>query len=207
MGKNFEIIIVDDNSPDGTGKFSLSLTERYPEVKVFIRTKERGLGSAVKRGIMESSGDILVVTDADLSHDPTIIPALVDLIVSNQVDIAIGSRFIAGGEMKSSLPHVWGSKLLNMFIRTLLRMPVKDVTGGFMAIRKDALKGLNLDAIFRGYGDYCFALLYKGIKQGWRTAEIGFSYQARELGEGKTGFFKVGFSYGFRALKLRVGLE
>ena len=109
--------------------------------------------------------------------------------------------------MHSSIHHVLGSRVLNACIRVLLQIPVKDVTGGFVALRKDALNGLDMDSIFRGYGDYCFALLYKGTRQGWKIKEIGFTYRRRRGGLSKTRFLKAGLSYGTRALKLRIGLE
>jgi dolichol-phosphate mannosyltransferase len=105
-------------------------------------------------------------------------------------------------------PHLsMGSQTLNLFIRTLLGLPVRDITGGFFAVRRTALDGLDLDCIFTGYGDYCIALFHKGFKKGWRFEEIPFSYHPRRNGMSKTGFLKAGLSYGIRALKLRVGLE
>lgn len=204
-GNEIEIIVVDDNSPDDTKNICQSLADQYPAFKLITRTGERGLATAIKRGIDESSGDILVIMDADLSHDPSVIPGLLDQVISKGVDIAIGSRFIKGATMKSSLHSICGSKMLNTFIRVLLRIPVKDVTGGFFALRKDALNGLDMDSVFRGYGDYFFVLLYKGIRRGWKTKEIGFVYMTREKGLSKTKFLEAGLSYGIRALKLWFG--
>jgi len=206
-GNEIEIIVVDDNSPDGTGKLGQSLAGEHPEMKVIIRTDERGLGTAVLKGITASTGDVLVVMDADLTHDPALIPQLVDQLASNGADIALGSRFVNGFEMESSLHHIWGSKALNTFIRVLLQIPAKDVTGGFFALRRDALGDLDVNSIFRGYGDYFFALLYRGSKRGWKMKEVACEYRARREGLSKTSFFKAGFSYGVRALKLRVNLE
>ncbi len=201
-----EVIVVDDSSPDGTGELCCSLMGIYPALKVVIRECERGLATAIRRGIEESRGDILVIMDADMSHDPDIIPSLVEEAV-NGVDIAIASRYIESGEMNSSRHLVWGSCVLNSFIRTLLRIPVKDVTGGFIALRRNLLDGLDLESIFKGYGDYCFVLLYQGCRKDWRMKEIGFAYHPRRKGMSKTGFFQTGFSYGLRALKLRMGWE
>lgn len=206
-GNEIEIIVVDDNSPDGTGKLGQSLAGEHPEMKVIIRTDERGLGTAVLKGIRASVGDVLVVMDADLTHEPALIPQLVDQVASNGADIALGSRFVNGFEMESSLYHIWASKALNTFIRVLLQIPAKDVTGGFFALRRDALKDLDMESIFRGYGDYFFALLHKGAKQGWKMKEVGCKYRARKEGLSKTSSLKAGLSYGVRALKLRVGLE
>lgn len=202
-----EVIVVDDNSPDGTGKICEELTDKYEGLKVVIRKEEKGLGSAIKRGILESRGDILAFLDADLSHDPVLIPVLVNQVANGAADIAIASRFSGGGRMISSWRQVWGSKILNWFIRTVLGIPVKDTTGGFLALKRNALQPLNLDTIFTGYGDYCIALLYKGFKKGQRITEVGFTYRPREAGAGKTRFFRAGISYGLRTMKLRMGLE
>jgi hypothetical protein len=102
---------------------------------------------------------------------------------------------------------VLGSKILNGFIRNILQIPAKDVTGGYHAINKSVFKNLNTISIFKGYGDYSFALLYKSAKKKYIISEIAFVYKARQQGISKTRFLKSGFSYGIRALKLRVGLE
>lgn len=108
----------------------------------------------------------------------------------------------------SSSPHLLlGSRMLNAFLRTVLALPVRDITGGFIAVRKSSLQDLDSQAIFRGYGDYCIALLYKGFRRGWRLKEIPFTYGHRQVGISKTRFLKAGVSYGIRGLKLRMGLE
>lgn len=207
IGSTAEILVVDDNSPDRTGDLCLSAGNKDCPVKVIVRTDERGLGTAVKRGIMESTGDIIVVMDADFSHDCSMIPKLAIAVNSDSIDAAIASRFADGGKMSAS-PHLLiGSRMLNVFVRTVLAMPVKDVTGGFIAVRRTSLQGLDSDTIFRGYGDYCIALLYKGFTRGWHLKEIPFAYSHRQAGSSKTNFFKAGFSYGLRALKLRMKLE
>lgn len=205
-GNEIEILVVDDDSPDGTKEVCRSLTDRYPAVRLITRVGERGLGTAVKRGIEESNGDVLVVMDADLSHDPAVIPRLVSEILDSGVDAAIASRFACGGRMHSSIRSTLGSMALNAFVSILLHLPAKDVTGGFFALKEDALQGLDLDAICRGYGDYSFALLYRGVKQGWKTTEVGFDYRPRRQGISKTRFLGAGLSYGIRAIRLRLGL-
>jgi len=206
-GSPAEIIVVDDNSPDGTADVCRSLRNARCSVNVIVRTDERGLGSAVKRGILESKGEIVLVMDADFSHDCAMVPRLLAALGNDSIDVAVASRYTSGGNMTGS-PHLsLGSRVLNLFIRTVLGMPVKDITGGFIAVRRSALQGLNFDTIFTGYGDYCIALLYEGFRKGWHFEEIPFSYHPRRNGTSKTGFLKAGIAYGIRALKLRVGLE
>jgi len=202
-----EIVVVDDNSPDGTAAVCQSVGGGYSTVKVVIRTNERGLGSAVGRGIQEATGDIIVVMDADFSHDCAMIPKLALAVNGGPIDIAIASRFVEGGKMSSSPHLLLGSRILNRFIRTVLALPVKDITGGFIAVRRSSLQDLDSQAIFRGYGDYCIALLYKGFRRGLHLEEIPFTYSRRQVGLSKTRFLKTGVSYGLRALKLRMGLE
>ncbi|MFC1961738.1 glycosyltransferase [Chloroflexota bacterium] len=200
-----EIIVVDDNSPDDTKGVCQSLASRYSELKLITRVDERGLATAVKRGIKESNGDILVIMDADSSHNPALIPILIEQITNNGQDITIGSRFVNSSNMHSSLRCIWGSRILNRFISILLQIPVKDITGGFLAVKKSALNVLDHDYVFKGYGDYCFALLHEGMKQGWRFKEIGYHYQPRKHGKSKTNFYATGFRYGIRAIKIRFG--
>lgn len=202
-----EVLVIDDNSPDGTAHICQSLLAKYPSLKVVVRTDTRGLASAVRRGILESSGDIIVAMDADFSHDCNVIPELSAAVENGIADIAIASRYVRGGKMVAP-PHLSiGSRALNCFIRTVLRLPVKDLTGGFFAAKRASLQALDSETIFTGYGDYFFALLYKGYRKGLRMMEIPFGYNARQSGLSKTNFFRAGFSYGIRALKLRLGLE
>ncbi len=201
-----EVVVVDDNSPDGTARTCESLRAKYPSLKIVVRTDARGLASAVRRGISESSRDTVVVMDADLSHDCHVISKLVKAVLSDTTDIAVASRYVRGGRMVAPLPSKAGSRALNLFIRTILGIPVHDLTGGFFAVRKRHLESLDTNGIFTGYGDYCFALLYEGFKKGLRLCEYPFEYYPRRAGSSKTNFFRAGFSYGLRALRLRTGL-
>ena len=204
---DLEVVVIDDNSPDGTGHICQSLLNKYPSLKIVVRTGTKGLGSAVKRGIMESSGDTIVVMDADFSHDCATIPRLVAILNSDSTDIAIASRYTEGSTTVSALHLKAGSRALNLFVRTILRVPVRDMTGGFFAAKRESLQALDSETVFSGYGDYSIALLYKSFKKGLRLREIPFAYSPRQDGFSKTSFFRAGFSYGIRALKLRLGLE
>jgi dolichol-phosphate mannosyltransferase len=204
---DFEIIIVDDNSHDNTVIICQNLAVNYPNLKLITRTEERGLASAILRGINESKGEIIITMDADLSHDPLMIPQLINEITTNGADIVIASRFMNGHSMYSSKRLVLGSKILNGFIRNLLILPAKDVTGGYHAIKRSVFTSINTVSTFQGYGDYSFALLYKSIKKHKVISEVAFVYKPRQYGVSKTRFLKSGIRYGIRALKLRLGLE
>ncbi len=136
---NGEVIVVDDNSPDGTGKILEKLKEKYSYLNVIYRKGKLGLSSAVFEGIKISKGEILGVIDADLSHPPEKIPEMFRIIKGNEVDFVIGSRYIKGGKIEG-----WNIKRLIMSkIATLLARPftkIKDPMSGFFMIKKECIE-------------------------------------------------------------------
>ena len=202
-GYSAEIIIVDDNSRDGTGEEAKRISRKRREVKAIIRN-ERGLATAILRGIREASGSVIVAMDADFSHPPRFVPHLLKGLDS--ADAVFASRYVKGGSMDADRAQYHLSKFLNYVIKWVLGIPVIDSTGGFFAIKKQALDGLNAKAIFHGYGDYCFRLIHalKSRKSG--ISEIPFRYMPRRYGTSKTRLLKAGVSYGMEALRLRLGL-
>ncbi len=133
-----ELLIVDDDSPDGTAALAAELAERYP-VRCIVRRGERGLATAVIRGLREALGEFCVVMDADLSHPPEAVPLLLDTIRDPEVDMVIGSRFVAGGRVDSDWPlH---RRLNSWFARLLARplTPVRDMMAGFFCVRRAQL--------------------------------------------------------------------
>jgi dolichol-phosphate mannosyltransferase len=130
-----EILIVDDNSPDGTPQVCAELAARYP-MRLLVRTEERGLSSAVVHGMRQARGDVLVVMDADLSHPPEKIPDLVRALTEQQADFVIGSRYVKGGHTEEG----WGLlRWLNSKVATLLAWPLTsaaDPMAGFFALRR-----------------------------------------------------------------------
>jgi dolichol-phosphate mannosyltransferase len=138
----YAVIIVDDDSDDGTEEAARELGSRYP-VGIMVRKDKRGLSSAVIDGIRESSGDIVAVMDADLSHPPEKLLLMVELIASGKADFVIGSRFVEGGGMPSFTLY----RRLNAGISRLLARPlaeVKDPMAGFFAFRRTLLKDLGV---------------------------------------------------------------
>ncbi len=110
FGYEYEIVVVDDDSPDKTWELAEELARKYPPIKVIRRTKEKGLSSAVIRGFKEASGDVFVVMDADLQHPPEKVPELIEAIKRGGADIAIASRYVPGGAVKN---WYWYRKLIS----------------------------------------------------------------------------------------------
>lgn len=199
-----EIVIVDDNSPDGTGEVARKLATKYREVKAVIRTKERGLATAILTGIEQSKGDIVVLMDCDFSHPPKFVPVLLKEL--ENADAVFASRYVKGGRMNTDKGQYYLSMLFNYAIKALIGTPVIDTTNGFFAVRKKALEGLLNRKVFSGYGDYCFKMLYAMKPKKLRIKEVPFQYMPRRYGNSKTSLLKAGISYGKEALKLRLGL-
>lgn len=195
-----EIVVVDDNSPDETGKIVLDAFANDNGVKVFIRKEERGLATAIRYGIEKSTGDFIVVMDTDFNHDPKMIPQMVEFL--KYYDVIGGSRFTLGGGMKPVYRYL-GSFFYNLFIRIILRTQIQDNLSGFFSIRRDKLFSLDFDKIFFGYGDYFFRLLFYALKEKCKILETPVFYQSRKTGESKTNLLPVLFRYTIALLKFR----
>lgn len=194
-----QIIVVDDNSPDGT---YAKVTEEFgdePVVLPILRQTDRGLAKSIRAGIEASDGDIVIAMGADFTHDPREIPKM--LAVVGAYDIVIGSRFCAGGNMHSTTHYV-ASLYYNRMIRVLLRTQVQDNLGGYFAMRSEQLSRLPFDKIFFGYGDFFFRLLHYAQKQKMTIVEVPTIYEARRDGASKSNFSKLLISYTVAVMKL-----
>lgn len=181
-----EIIVVDDNSPDKTA-------ESVPKsAKVFVRKSQRGLATAIKFGIKKAKGEIIVVMDTDFQHDPNLIPRMVEMC--KYYDLVIGSRFVRGGGMEEGYRYKY-SYFFNLFIRFVLRMQIQDNLSGFFAMRRQKLLQLNLDKIFKGYGEYFIRLLNDSGKKNYSILEIPVFYHIRPYGQSKSSFIRMIFNY------------
>ncbi len=198
-----EIVIVDDSSPDGTGEEAKRLAAKHKEIKAVVRA-ERGLGTAVLRGIRESSGDSIILMDCDFSHPPQFVPVMIREL--ENADAVFASRYVKGGSMNTDRAQYFLSLIFNYAIKMLLGIRVLDSTNGFFAIKKNALAGIRMERVFRGYGDYCFRMLYALKPEKLKIREVPFNYMPRRYGRSKTSLFRAGFSYCAEALKLRAGL-
>ncbi|ALM75729.1 glycosyltransferase [Thermococcus barophilus] len=177
----FEIIIVDDDSPDKTWEKAQELSQKYP-VRVIRRVNEKGLSSAVIRGFKEAKGDVFVVMDADLQHPPEVIPRLVEAI-ERGADIAIGSRYVKGGKVEN---WYWWRKLISKGAIMIGRVAlpkirnIKDPVSGFFALRRGIVENVELNPV--GF-KILLEILIKG-KYG-RVVEVPYAFGLRKSGESK----------------------
>jgi dolichol-phosphate mannosyltransferase len=202
QGTLFEIIVVDDDSPDKTWEIAQNLNQA--EVRVIRRVTERGLVSAIQTGINEARGDFVVWLDADLSMPPEFIPYLVDQLETN--DISLGSRYVEGGRDLRPVLRLVTSRMMNLAANLVLNFKVLDYTSGFVAARKDVLKQLPLAK--SSYGEYCIEFLYHAGKKGYKIKEVPYDFVDRVEGTSKTAdsissLLRFGFIYGKRILRLR----
>jgi dolichol-phosphate mannosyltransferase len=200
---NYEIVIVDDNSPDGTADVVREVFGDDRRVKLHVRTHGRGLATALRYGAEHSSGEVLVFMDTDFNHDPAMIPQLIKFL--EYYDVVIGSRFVMRGGMEDGTRYVF-SFIYNLGLRFLFGTRVWDNLSGFFAIYRSRLFELNLDQIFYGYGDYFIRLLMVGWRRGWRMLEIPVFYRMRTHGHSKTQFLGIFAQYTLAILKLRLNL-
>ena len=174
---NGEIIVVDDNSPDGTPEIASRLSDTCP-VRVFVRSNERGLATAVKRGFELARGDICLVIDADLSHPLDKIPEMIHPILQGNCDMTVGSRYIARGGCEGwSLRRRLIRKVSGFLARGVTNL--SDPTTGFMAIKRSLLDGLNLDPV--GWK----IVLEVIVRAKPRVIEIPIIFVDRKQGESK----------------------
>ena len=182
------VLVVDDGSPDGTADLADVAAAELGSVAVMRRTAKAGLGAAYRAGFawgLEAGFDVLVEMDADLSHDPASLPALLDAVRAG-ADLSIGSRYVPGGEVpRWSRRRLLLSRFGNRYAAAMLRLPVNDATSGFRAYRADALRTVGLDSVHAdGYG-FQIEMAYRVGKQGGRIVEVPITFVDREAGESK----------------------
>ena len=181
-----EAIIVDDNSPDGTGKIvedyinSVKKIANYT-IDVIHRKAKSGLSSAILKGIQHANGDTIVVMDSDFSHSPQIIPRLLDTLKKYQCDIVVASRYVKGGKIKEwSLKRKLLSKIATLIAKKGLGVKITDPMSGFFAFKRQIIKGLRFDAI--GY-KMLLEILVK--TKGASVKEIPYTFTDRKFGSSK----------------------
>lgn len=206
-----EIIVVDDDSPDGTWRIVEGMAQENPTVRLIRRNDKRGLVSALNDGIAASTGDCVAWMDCDLSMPPVHLNELIQKI-EDGYDAAVASRFVEGGGVEivtgssDSVLAFLLSRGLNRFIRAFLDSSFFDYTSGFVVIRREALA----DTPLRGdYGEYFIELVHRIKRQSFQTVEIPYICRARKSGQSKTGtnifqYFKKGIKYITLTLRLKM---
>jgi dolichol-phosphate mannosyltransferase len=199
LAKEFDVLFVDDNSPDGTADLIEKAIKKNPE-RIFIekRTGKLGLGTAYIHGFkwsMDRNYDFVFEMDCDFSHDPE------DLLrlrkeLEKGCDLVIGSRYCRGGKVKNwPLKRILMSYFASVYVRLILLISIKDTTAGFKGYRLEVLKKINLDAItFKGYA-FQICMKYAVLRHGYKAKEIPITFVDRVHGDSKmsTGIFKEAF--------------
>lgn len=183
-----QVLVIDDGSPDGTGALAEDLAGRYPgRMSVLHRTGKRGLGRSYVDGFrraLEMRVDVAVQMDADLSHDPAYLPALIE--ATGYYDLALGSRYVQGISVVNwPLKRLILSTAGNRYVRTVTGLPVKDCTAGFRAWRRRAIEALPLDRIASDGYSFQVETLYEAVRAGCRVVEVPIIFTERRQGESK----------------------
>jgi len=191
--KDKEIIIVDDCSTDGT-KELLESELCHSVDKIVYHEQNRGKGAALRTGFQSSSGDILVVQDADLEYDPNELPLLMEPIVKDRADVVFGSRFISGAPHRVVyFWHMVGNKFLTLLSNMFTNINLTDMETCYKMFRKEVIHEINIEEDRFGFEPEITAKIARG---NWRIYEVGISYYGRTYSEGK----KIGWRDGFRAI-------
>jgi dolichol-phosphate mannosyltransferase len=182
------VLVVDDQSPDGTGEVADALARQYPgRVEVMHRTERRGFGRSyidgLKRAINEPV-DVVCQMDADLSHDPAQLPSLV--AATQNADVALGSRYVPGGAIVNwPLRRTLMSRAANIYIRTVTRLAVRDCTTGYRCWRREVMASMPLDRFFSDGYSFLIEMLFVAARRGYRITEVPITFVERRAGESK----------------------
>jgi glycosyltransferase involved in cell wall biosynthesis len=191
---HLEVLLVDDGSTDGSPAELARLAERHGEVSVLTQPANRGKGAAVRRGITESSGDILLIQDADLEYSPSDIPALIDPLLSGKADAVFGTRLRGGAHPQRAhlFWHYAGNRFLTLLANVLYNTTISDMEVGYKAFRGDLVRQLDLISDdFRIEPELTAKMLRLG--PGIRLYEVPISYYGRSYAEGKKITWRDGF--------------
>ncbi len=183
------LLVVDDNSPDGTGAIADQLAAANPRIRVRHRPGKAGIGRAYLDGFqvaLDGGATAVLQMDADWSHDPLVLPRLLEPISSNLADLVIGSRYVKGGRVLD-----WGlgrrliSRLGSLFARIVLWLKPHDLTGGFKAWRASTLAAIPFDGVHAGGYVFQIEMTHRASRAGARIKEVPITFQDRRVGRSK----------------------
>jgi dolichol-phosphate mannosyltransferase len=183
-----DILVVDDNSPDGTGKLADELAAKEPRIQVLHREKKQGLGRAYLhafRWALERGYQFIIEMDADFSHDPKYLPIFLDQAMGG-ADVVLGSRYVPGG---GTVNWGLGRKIISrggsLYARTILGVKVRDLTGGFKCFRRQVLESLDLEAVHSSGYAFQIELTYRALRKGFSITEVPIVFEDRRVGQSK----------------------
>jgi dolichol-phosphate mannosyltransferase len=200
------VLVVDDNSPDGTGQLADRLAAAEPRIEVLHRAHKEGLGPAYVAGFRQAlaaGASRILEMDSDFSHDPADLGRL--LAATESADVAIGSRYVPGGGVENwSFLRQGISRGGSAYARFVLGLPIRDLTGGFKCFRREVLEAIDLEAISaRGYA-FQVEMTYRAIERGFRVAEVPITFRERRAGASKMSRSIV-LEAAWRVPQLRLG--
>ena len=182
-----ELLVIDDDSPDGTWRAVQEIAQEHPHVHLLLRKEDRGRGLAGIAGFqqaLEMGAECVVEMDADFSHDPKFIPAMLGAI--EECDVVLGSRFVAGGQqIGRGLIRRAITRLANLYIRLTFWMRVRDCNSGFRCYRSHVLRAIELEKVGARGPDIIQELLYKVHLKGFRIREVPITFVDRQKGRSK----------------------
>ncbi len=188
--EKFEIIIVNDNSTDNTKEVLERLKTKIPQLKPVHRTKNKGVGNAIRDGLKNAKGWFIITLDGDLSHNPKEIPRFIKAI--KNYDVVCGSRYVKAGKAEMEFSRTVISKTFNTLFRFLLGLPVKDFTSGFRIYKRKVIESIKLTS--HGFGIY-IEIPIKAYQNGFKFGEIPIHYYPREKGKSQLSYVKQGPEY------------
>lgn len=187
LGIDLHALVVDDNSPDGTGELAEELATRRPWLRVIHRPAKRGLGTAYVAGFryaLEQGYEAIGEMDADLSHDPAYLPAMLQALEG--ADLVLGSRYVPGGGVRN-----WGpvrqliSRGGSFYSRLILGVGIRDLTGGFKLFRREVLENIGLDTVRSNGYSFQIEMTYRALRRGYRVVEMPIVFEDRRVGRSK----------------------
>lgn len=200
LSKDFDILYIDDNSPDGTASIIKQLMSEYPN-RIYLeqRSGKLGLGTAYIHGFkwsIEKKYDFIFEMDCDFSHNPDDLERLYDACKNQGADVSIGSRYVRGGKVKNwPMNRILMSYFASVYVRMILCINIKDTTAGFKCYKREVLEKINLDGVtFKGYA-FQICMKFAALKHRFKLTEVPIVFVDRLFGDSKmsTGIFKEAF--------------
>lgn len=192
-----EILVVDDDSPDGTYEAVVKLDHSF--VTGILRKENKGFALSIRCGIENAKGDFVIIMDSDFNHQPKYLPFMIQAL--DHYECVSGSRFVYGGGMNSKVRNTL-SWIFNIFVRIVTGKLITDSLYGYLAIKKEILEKCDYDDIFWGYGDYCIRLMFYLQRRKVNILQFPAVNGYRKNGEGNNRFLKVFWQYFIETLKL-----